>query len=109
MDAARCAYNDRLVATRDYLADYDVTLYCDIFYAFGKVQKMSSYESKQFYPWLLHPVFDSYKIDSASASQLTHKIITSCRMNLLEQITDLLEDEMNLEYPNPDWEQPENV
>ena len=95
----RQALKQRLIHTRNELY-YHRSLYCEILNAFAKVQCMTFEEVLSFYPWLLDPIRDSYKLDQSAASDLIDAIVNKCQYGLLLSIVQDVESEHMHPYPS---------
>ena len=89
----------RLIHTRNELY-YHRSLYCEILNAFAKVQHMTYEEVLSFYPWLLDPIKDAYRLDQSAASNMIDTIVNKCQYGLLLSIVQEVESESIRSYPS---------
>ena len=97
MESHRIDLIERIVATRNDVI-YGRSLYCALYYAFLETQRMTPEDAREFYPWLYDPIIDSYKLDSQSGALLTHKILESMQISMLEDVTCALEHDAYDDY-----------
>jgi hypothetical protein len=75
-------------------------VYSNVYYGMCDALNMNSEDFKFFFPTILSPLYDGYKLDQEKCYNLTNDIINNCQITLLQGIVDYIEYYANLEYPS---------
>ena len=75
-------------------------VYGSVYYGLCDSFKMESEDFKTFFPNILSPVHDGYKLSQEKCALLTAEILEKSRIDILEDIVNYIEYYANFEYPS---------
>lgn len=75
-------------------------VYGNVYYGLCDAMKMESEDFKTFFPKILSPAHDGYKLDQEKCALLTAEILEKSRIDVLQNIVDYIEYYLYVEYPS---------
>ena len=73
-------------------------VYSNIYYGMADVMNMEAEEFRTFFPKIIDPMYQGYRLDEQKCAELNSEMLEKCRMDILEGIVNYIEYYTNLEY-----------
>lgn len=75
-------------------------VYSNIYYGMADAMNMEVEDFRAFFPKLINPMYQGYKLDELKCAELNATMLEKCRIDILEGIVKYIEYYAYLEYPS---------
>ena len=73
-------------------------VYSNIYYGMADAMNMEVEDFRTFFPKLINPMYQGYKLDELKCAELNATMLEKCRNDILEGIANYVEYYANLDY-----------